>query len=110
MKPSGPPSKPRAYEMSTVAALPVQYLPRVVEIAPPMTPTELTEYLESPESGVVPATTTSSEESSTENNAGGLGWDDAPGLDNNPPPGQVPGSLPPGQVDNPGKKPPPKEK
>jgi hypothetical protein len=101
MKPAGPPSKPRAYEMSTVAALPVQYLPRVVEIAPPLTPAELVEYLESPESGVVPP------EQSTVNNGDGLGWENAPGLGGDTPPGHdgaPPGQsegLPPGQEKDP---------
>jgi hypothetical protein len=105
MKPSGPPSKPRAYEMDTVAALPVQYLPRVVEIASPLTPAELTEYLATPESGVVPASTTGDE-----NNPNGLGWDDAPGLGGVAPPGHG-GENPPGQVGNENSnKQPPKEK
>jgi hypothetical protein len=111
MKPSGPPSRPRAYDMSTVAALPVQYLPRVVEIAPPLTPTQLVDYLESPESGVVTESTVSSgTEPTVENPTGEGGWENAAGLDGNAPPGQDEGAPPPGLVDNPGKKPPPKEK
>jgi hypothetical protein len=93
MKPSGLPSMPRAYEMSTVAALPVQYLPRVVEIAPPMTPTQLVEYLESPESGVVTESTTEVDDPTV--NEGG--WENAPGLDNAIPPGQG-GDTPPGLI------------
>ncbi len=86
LKPSGAPSKPRAYKMETVEALPVQYLPRAVEIAAPLTPEELAEYLESPESVV--------------SNAGGGGWETAPGLHGDVPPGHG-GELPPGQIDNP---------
>jgi hypothetical protein len=108
MKPSGPPSRPRAYEMSTVAALPVQYLPRVVEIAQPLNPVELAAYLESPESGVVTEPTVSSSEETVIPD-GGEGWITAPGLNDAVPPGQG-GPIPPGQIDNPGKKPPPKEK
>ena len=119
MKPSGPPSMPRAYEMSTVAALPVQYLPRVVEIASPLTPTELVEYLESPESGVVPGTTEGTTPNGEEEVVGedgvvssteGGGWVTAPGLDDAVPPGQG-GDIPPGQIGKDPKDPkPPKEK
>jgi hypothetical protein len=103
MKPSGPPSMPRAYEMETVAALPVGYLPRAVTIASPLNPAQLTEYLESPESGVATDSTgTSGEESTTGattvNNAStDGGWETAPGLDGAVPPGQG-GDTPPGQI------------
>jgi hypothetical protein len=111
LKPAGPPSMPRAYEMSTVAALPVQYLPRVVEIAPPMTPTQLVEYLDSPESGVVSEPTDGTDSTVEDSSsASSDGWENAPGLDGNAPPGQEEGATPPGLIDNPGKKPTPKPK
>jgi hypothetical protein len=104
MKPAGPPSWPRAYEMGTVAALPVQYLPRAVEIAPPLTPTQLVEYLESPESGVVTELTT---ETGDEPPVSAGGWENAPGLGDAVPPGHdgsppgLDGGPPPGQEQKP---------
>jgi hypothetical protein len=98
MQPSGAPSKPHAYSMETVGALPVQYLPRVVEVHPPLTPTELTTYLESPESGVPAASETASTGGSTSSEfpvTTGSGWQTAPGLEGATPPGH--GGTPPGQ-------------
>jgi hypothetical protein len=108
LKPAGPPEPPKAYDMSEMEFLPVDYLARPISVHAPLTEDELVAAQEKfEEEEAAPDTPATNPDESTDGNIppGQIKDDDElppglidnPGLDGSIPPGQ--GGTPPGQDD-----------